>query len=69
MRRNPRAKRRQFSKSCAADAKRIEAGRDQMIGGLCESPLTMRAIVQWRDALMDGKMLRRVRGCSGRRCA
>jgi RNA polymerase primary sigma factor len=42
-----------------AIAKRIEAGRDKMIGGLCESPLTMRAIVQWRDALMDGKMLLR----------
>jgi RNA polymerase primary sigma factor len=40
-----------------------------MIGGLCESPLTMRAIVHWRGALMDGKMLRRVRGCSGRRWA
>ncbi len=42
-----------------AIAKRIEAGRDKMIGGLCESPLTMRAIVQWRDALMEGKMLLR----------
>jgi RNA polymerase primary sigma factor len=42
-----------------AIAKRIEAGRDKMIGGLCESPLTMRALVQWRDALMDGKMLLR----------
>ena len=42
-----------------AIAQRIEAGRDKMIGGLCESPLTMRAIVQWRDALMEGKMLLR----------
>src|SRR5262245_26577193 len=42
-----------------AIAKRIEAGRDKMIGGLCDSPLTMRALVQWRDALMDGKMLLR----------
>ena len=42
-----------------AIAKRIEAGRDKMIGGLCESPLTMRALVHWRDALMEGKMLLR----------
>src|SRR5208282_6054064 len=34
-----------------AIAKRIEAGRDMMIGGLCESPLTMRALIAWRDAL------------------
>jgi RNA polymerase primary sigma factor len=42
-----------------AIAKRIEAGRDKMIGGLCESPLSMRALVQWRDALVEGKMLLR----------
>src|SRR5882724_10774403 len=42
-----------------AIAKRIEAGRDMMIGGICESPLTIRAIVGWRDALVDGKMLLR----------
>jgi RNA polymerase primary sigma factor len=40
-----------------AIAKRIEAGREMMIGGICESPLTMRAIIAWRDALNDGKML------------
>jgi len=40
-------------------AKRIEAGREMMIGGVCESPLTMRAIIAWRDALNDGKMLLR----------
>ena len=37
-------------------AKRIEAGRERMIGSICESPLTMRAIVQWRDDLIDGKV-------------
>ncbi|WP_158804428.1 MULTISPECIES: RNA polymerase sigma factor RpoD [unclassified Acidisoma] len=42
-----------------AIAKRIEAGRDMMIGGLCESPLTFRAIVAWHDALKNGKMLLR----------
>ena len=42
-----------------AIAKRIEAGRDMMIGGICESPLTIRAIVGWRDALIEGKMLLR----------
>src|SRR5487761_2534493 len=40
-----------------AIAKRIEAGRDMMIGGLCESPLTFRAIIAWHDALKNGKML------------
>ena len=40
-------------------AKRIEAGREKMIGGLCESPLTMRAVVAWRDALQDGDVLLR----------
>ena len=40
-------------------AKRIEAGREKMIGGLCESPLTMRAVVAWRDALQDGAVLLR----------
>ena len=34
-----------------AIAKRIEAGRDTMIGGLCESPLTFKAILAWHDAL------------------
>ncbi len=42
-----------------AIAKRIEAGRDMMISGLCASPLTFRAIVAWHDALKDGKMLLR----------
>jgi RNA polymerase primary sigma factor len=42
-----------------AIAKRIEAGREMMIRGICESPLTMRAIIAWRDALNDGKMLLR----------
>src|SRR5260370_42143010 len=42
-----------------AIAKRIEAGRDMMIGGICENPLTIRAIVGWREALLEGKMLLR----------
>ena len=42
-----------------AIAKRIEAGRQAMIGGICESPLTMRAIIKWRDALSEGTMLLR----------
>jgi RNA polymerase primary sigma factor len=42
-----------------AIAKRIEAGRDMMIGGLCESPLTFRAIIAWHDALKAGRMLLR----------
>src|SRR3954447_6426038 len=42
-----------------AIAKRIEAGREMMIGGICESPLTMKAIIQWRDALNENKMLLR----------
>ncbi len=42
-----------------AIAKRIEAGRDMMIGGLCESPLTFRAIIAWHEALKGGRMLLR----------
>jgi RNA polymerase primary sigma factor len=42
-----------------AIAKRIEAGRDMMISGLCESPLTFRAIISWHDALKAGRMLLR----------
>ncbi len=42
-----------------AIAKRIEAGRQAMIGGICESPLTMRAIIEWRDALREGTLLLR----------
>src|ERR1700680_2472394 len=39
-----------------AIAKRIEAGREAMIAGLCESPLTFQAIIIWRDELNDGKV-------------
>ncbi|WP_420392392.1 RNA polymerase sigma factor RpoD [Acuticoccus sp.] len=42
-----------------AIAKRIEAGRNFMIAGLCESPLTFQAIIIWRDELVDGKVLLR----------
>ena len=42
-----------------AIAKRIEAGREAMIAGLCESPLTFEAIIIWRDELNDGKVLLR----------
>src|SRR5438309_3798343 len=42
-----------------AIAKRIEAGREMMIGGICENPLTIRALIGWRDALNEGKMLLR----------
>ncbi|HYG90812.1 MAG TPA: RNA polymerase sigma factor region1.1 domain-containing protein, partial [Azospirillum sp.] len=42
-----------------AIAKRIEAGREMMIGAICESPLTIRAIIEWHDSLMEGKMLLR----------
>jgi len=42
-----------------AIAKRIEAGREMMIGGICENPLTIRAIISWRDALNEGRMLLR----------
>ncbi|WP_313442506.1 RNA polymerase sigma factor RpoD [Novosphingobium sp.] len=40
----------------AAIAKRIEAGRDMMIMGLCESPMTFHAIIQWSEALNRGEM-------------
>ena len=40
-------------------AKRIEAGREKMISGLCESPITQWAIVRWRDALKDELVLLR----------
>ncbi|MCM0000168.1 MAG: RNA polymerase sigma factor RpoD, partial [Erythrobacter sp.] len=39
-----------------AIAKRIEAGRDMMIMGLCESPITFHAIIQWSEALNSGDM-------------
>ncbi len=42
-----------------AIAKRIEAGREAMIAGLCESPLTFQAIIIWRDELNDGTVLLR----------
>jgi RNA polymerase primary sigma factor len=40
-------------------AKRIESGREAMIAGLCESPLTFQAIIVWRDELNEGKVLLR----------
>ncbi len=42
-----------------AIAKRIEAGRERMIGAISESPLTLRSILAWYDALNDGAMLLR----------
>ena len=42
-----------------AIAKRIEAGREAMIAGLCESPLTFQAIIIWRDELIEGRVLLR----------
>ena len=42
-----------------AIAKRIEAGKEAMIGGLCESPLTFQAIIIWRDELNEGQVLLR----------
>ncbi|WP_153768131.1 RNA polymerase sigma factor RpoD [Labrenzia sp. CE80] len=42
-----------------AIAKRIEAGREAMIAGLCESPLTFQAIIIWRDELNEAKVLLR----------
>src|SRR5580698_2094982 len=40
-------------------AKRIEAGQDKMIGGICESPMTIHALLSWRDAINEGRMLLR----------
>jgi RNA polymerase primary sigma factor len=40
-------------------AKRIEAGRNTVLEALCESPLTMRAIIGWRDQIGEGKVLLR----------
>ena len=42
-----------------AIAKRIEAGRETMIGGICESPMAIQAIIGWHDALQEGRMLLR----------
>ena len=39
-----------------AIAKRIEAGKTVMIDGLCESPMTIKAIADWRDELLEGTM-------------
>lgn len=39
-----------------AIAKRIEAGKTVMIDGLCESPMTLKAIAGWRDDLIEGRM-------------
>jgi RNA polymerase primary sigma factor len=39
-----------------AIAKRIEAGQEAMISGLCESPLTLRAILNWQDDISEGKI-------------
>ena len=40
-------------------AKRIEAGQDKMIGGICESPMTITALLHWRDAINEGRILLR----------
>jgi RNA polymerase primary sigma factor len=42
-----------------AIAKRIEAGREAMIAGLCESPLTFQAVIIWREELNEGKVFLR----------
>jgi RNA polymerase primary sigma factor len=42
-----------------AIAKRIEAGSEKMIGAICESPIAIAAIVEWRDALKEGETLLR----------
>jgi RNA polymerase primary sigma factor len=42
-----------------AIARRIEAGREAVIAGLCESPLTFQAIIIWRDELKEGKVFLR----------
>ncbi|MBC7519897.1 MAG: RNA polymerase sigma factor RpoD, partial [Sandarakinorhabdus sp.] len=39
-----------------AIAKRIEAGRNTMIAGLCESPMTFTAMIEWSNALNEGRM-------------
>lgn len=40
-------------------AKRIEAGQDKMIGGICESPMTITALLMWRDAINESRILLR----------
>ena len=42
-----------------AIAKRIEAGREQMIGAICESPMTIRSIINWKESIKEGTMLLR----------
>lgn len=42
-----------------AIAKRIEAGRGKLIGAICESPLTIRAILNWRELMLQEKLLLR----------
>ena len=42
-----------------AIAKRIEAGREKMIGAICESPMTIRSIINWKDSIKEGTMLLR----------
>ena len=42
-----------------AVAKRIEAGHEAMIAGLCESPLTFQAVIIWRDELNEGRVFLR----------
>ncbi|MEX1204296.1 MAG: RNA polymerase sigma factor RpoD, partial [Dongiaceae bacterium] len=42
-----------------AIAKRIEAGRDMMIGGICEMPIAVRAVIGWRDKLVASQLLLR----------
>src|ERR1700757_1164882 len=48
-----------FREGEIAIAKRIEAGREAMIAGLCESPLTFQAVIIWRDELNEGKVFLR----------
>ncbi len=42
-----------------AIAKRIEAGREKMIGAICESPMTIRSIINWKESIKQGTMLLR----------
>ena len=42
-----------------AIAKRIEAGRERMIGAICESPMTIRSIISWKESIKEGTMLLR----------
>ena len=42
-----------------AIAKRIEAGKEKMIGAICESPMTIRSIINWKESIKEGTMLLR----------